>query len=48
MPNPAWDGQGVLKNTTGSTTSYPMGIEVKRNEVAIYVQWYEKIDLNSD
>lgn len=48
MPNPDWNGQGVLKNTTGRTTSYPMGIEVKQNKVAIYVQWYEKIDLNSD
>jgi len=45
MPtNPAWSGQGVLRNTTGSTLSYDMGVEVQNNEVAIYVQWYEKMD----
>ena len=50
MPNPAWSGQGVLRNTTGSALSYDMGVEVQNNEVAIYVQcqWYEKMDLNSD
>ncbi len=50
MPNPAWGGQGVLRNTTGSavTVSYEMGVKVQNSEVAIYVQWYEKTDLNSD
>ena len=48
MPNPAWGGQGVLRNVTGSAVSYEMGIEVQNSEVAIYVQWYEKMDLNSD
>ncbi|KAL7490747.1 hypothetical protein ACHAWT_000278 [Skeletonema menzelii] len=48
MPHPEWSGQGVLKNTTGRATKYDMGIEVQNNEVATYVQWYEKIDLNSD
>jgi hypothetical protein len=48
MSNPDWGGQGVMQNTTGRTIKYPMGIEVKKNEVAIYVQWYEKIDVNSD
>ena len=28
MPNPAWGGQGVLRNVTGSAVSYEMGIEV--------------------
>ena len=50
MPNPAWGGQGVLRNTPGSAVSYEMGVKVqnKNCEVAIYVQWYEKTDLNSD
>ncbi len=48
MPNPAWGGQGVLRNITGSAVSYEMGIEVQNSEVAIYVQWYEKMDLDSD
>ena len=48
MPNPAWGGQGVLRNMTGTAERYDMGIEVQNNEVAIYVQWYEKMDVNSD
>ncbi len=48
MPNPDWSGQGVRQNETTRTEKYPMGVEVKTNEVAIYVQWYEKIDMNSD
>ena len=44
MPNPAWGGQGVLRNVTGSALSYDMGVEMQNNEVAIYVQWYEKMD----
>ncbi len=48
LSNADWGGQGVLQNTTSRTTKYKMGIEVKRNEVAIFVQWYEKIDLFSD
>jgi len=50
MPNPAWGGQGVLRNTPGAAVSYEMGVKVqnKNSEVAIYVQWYEKTDLNSD
>ena len=48
MPNPDWSGQGVRQNETMRTEKYPMGVEVKTNEVAIYVQWYEKIDMNSD
>jgi len=37
MPNPAWGGQGVLRNVnvTGSAVSYEMGIEVQNSEVAI-------------
>ncbi len=43
-------GQGVLRNTTGTAESYDMGVEEQNNEVVIYVQfqWYEKMDLNSD
>ena len=48
MPNPAWGGQGVLRNMTGTAERYDMGIEVQNNEVAIYVQWYEEMDVNSD
>ena len=50
MSNPAegWNGGGVLQNTTNRAEKYPMGVEVRKNEVAIYVQWYEKIDVNSD
>ena len=43
-----FDRQGVRRNTTGSAVSYDMGVEVQTSEVAIYVQWYEKMDLNSD
>eukprot|EP00984_Skeletonema_dohrnii_P017124 scaffold7728_cov75-Skeletonema_dohrnii-CCMP3373.AAC.2 len=46
-PDDGWDGGGVKQNTTTRAVKYPMGVEIKKNEVAIYVQWYEKIDLNS-
>ncbi len=41
---------GVLRNMTGTAKryDYDMGIEVQNNEVAIFVQWYEKMDVNSD
>jgi len=29
MPNPAWGGQGVIRNTTGSAVSYEMGVKVQ-------------------
>jgi hypothetical protein len=47
-PDDGWDGRGVKQNTTNRAVKYPMGVEVKKNEVAIYVQWYEKMNLNSN
>jgi len=48
MSNTEWGGQGVWKNDTKKQKKYPLGITVARNEVAIFVMWYEKIDINSD
>ena len=47
MSNPQWEGMGVLLNNTRRKRTYENGVEISANEVAIFVQWYEKIDINS-
>ena len=46
MLNDAWDGQGVKVNCTGRAIKEG-GVSIRNDEVAINVQWYEKIDHNS-
>jgi len=47
MSNPQWEGMGVLLKNTRRKGTYENGVEISANEVAIFVQWYEKIDINS-
>ena len=47
MPNPDWKGQGVYKNESSSKMIFK-GVGVDKGEVAIYVMWYEKINVMSD
>ena len=48
MSNPEqWEGMGILLNNTRRKWTYDNGVEIGVNEVAIFVQWYEKIDLNT-
>lgn len=48
MSNTKWGGQGVCKNEIRILRKRSSGIKMGRNEVAIFVMWYEKIDINSD
>ena len=48
MSNPVWDGQGVLENKTPQIISYGNGVKIGKGEVALFVMWYEKIDVMSD
>ena len=48
MSNPQWKGMGVLLNNTRRTRTFNNGVVIGVNEVAIFVQWYENIDLNSE
>ena len=48
MSNPSWDGQGVSSNNTSRMVSYSNGVKVGKGEVALFVMWYEKIDVLSD
>ena len=41
MLNTEWGGQGVCKNDTTTQKKHPLGITVGRNEVAVFVVWYE-------
>ena len=47
MSNPEWQGQGVYKNVSRRITSF-RGVQVARGEVALYIMWYEKINVMSD
>ena len=47
MPNPDWGGQGVCVNVERGNMSFG-GVQVGRGEVALYVMWYEKINVMSD
>ena len=47
MPNQKWGGQGVCVNVERGNMSFG-GVQVGRGEVALYVQWYEKINVMSD
>ena len=48
VSNSEWEGQGVSQNTTSRIISYSNGVKVSKGEVAIFVIWYEKIDVMSD
>ena len=49
MSNPSWEGQGVKPNETCGRDTYDNGtLIVDFNEVALYVMWYEKINIDSD
>ena len=48
MSNPKWDGQGVFQNKTSRIVSYSSGVKIGKGEVAIFVMWYEKINVMSD
>ena len=48
LSNPDWGGQGVFKNETNRSKRYGNGVSINRNQIGIYIMWYEKIDLNSD
>ena len=47
MPNPEWQGHGVHKNESSRKMNF-RGVGVDKGEVAIYVMWYEKINVMSD
>ena len=47
MSHPEWEGMGLNSNTTRRKQTYDNGVEISVNEVAIFVQWYKKIDINS-
>jgi hypothetical protein len=47
MSNPEWQGQGIYKNNSRRQASFG-GVQVGRGEVALYVMWYEKINVMSD
>ena len=46
LSNPAWEGMGCLHNTTRRVQTHDNGVVIGANEVALFIQWYEKIDLN--
>ena len=39
--------RSVLQNITRREKTYENGVEIGANEVTIFVQWYEKIDVNA-
>ena len=47
MPNPKWNGQGVWFNDSGKIVQFN-DVPISRGEVAIYVMWYEKLNVMSD
>ncbi|KAL7550152.1 hypothetical protein ACHAWF_013398 [Thalassiosira exigua] len=46
MSNPDWGGQGAYRNSSNRIKNYE-GVSIGKNEVAIFVMWYDKIDLAS-
>ena len=46
MSNPEWGGSGIYQNTTNRVKKYN-GVEVQKNEVAMYILWYDRIDFAS-
>ena len=48
MSNPDWEGQGVKKNDTTRQMTFPGDLKITPGAVAVYIMWYEKIDVNSD
>ena len=47
MSNPAWEGMCVALNGDRRAKTYDNGVEIGSNEVGIFVQWYEKMDMNA-
>ena len=47
MSNPEWQNQGVYHNLDRQNVSFD-GVHVNQREVALYVMWYEKIDVVSN
>ena len=48
MSNPDWEGQGVKKNDTKRQMKFPGNLIITPGSVAVYIMWYEKIDVNLD
>ncbi len=48
MPNPDWKNDGVFKNTTHGAKKFDNDIIINRNDIALYIMWYKKIDVSSD
>ena len=48
MANPEWNGKGVYKNETRSAIRYDSGVVIPPGNIAMYIMWYEKIDILSD
>ena len=46
MSNPEWQGQGIYKDDSRQNISFG-GVPVGYGEVALYVMWYEKINVMS-
>jgi len=47
VSNPEWQNQGVYNNLDRQNVSFD-GVRVNQGEVALYVMWYEKIDVVSN
>ena len=47
LPNTEWNGQGLYTNDLGKHVKFN-GVSTSRGEVAIYVMWYEKLNVMSD
>ena len=45
MLNPEWKGIDVWTNETTSKTTFDNGVEIGVNEIALFVQWCEIIDI---
>ena len=48
MSNTNWEGQGVKQNNQTRKVVHSSGVEISRGEVAVFVMWYEKINIMSD
>ena len=48
LSNPEWAGQGVKKNESGKQMKFANGTVLQRNDIGVYIMWYEKIDTESD
>ncbi len=48
MPNPKKNIDGVFNNSSWQMVKFDNLVEINRNEVVMYIMWYERIDGNSD